>query len=84
MQLIGFIIAACLALAVLRMLVAIVAVACIATLLLGMLLRPRETAGYFLAAAGISLLQNYPLPTLCAVCALVYFQQPAHHARSPP
>ncbi len=74
MQLIGFLIVACIILALLRMAVAALLIGFCVLILWGALYYPRETIGFMMVSAALGLMQMHPALSLAALCigALLY------------
>lgn len=67
MRVIGFILGACIALAVLRMAMAALLIAICALLVCGALFRPVETISFLMLAVAIGLMQSHPVASLVAL-----------------
>jgi hypothetical protein len=67
MRIIGFLLGACIALAVLRMAVAALLVAMCGLLVCGALFRPAETISFLFLSVAIGLMQAHPVISLVAL-----------------
>lgn len=67
MRVIGYILGACIALAVLRMTIAALLIAICALVVCGVLFRPVETISFLMISVAIGLMQSHPVVSLVAL-----------------